>query len=178
MTALIYLVYYLLPEELVPGFFKWHGLLVIMTIALAIEVIRLKFGKLIFGMREYERKQISAYAWFTMGMGLALLFFNMIFVVPTVIGMATIDPLIGELRHGKKKYCLAVSSILFAIIMFSCLFLLSEKALWIVVLFTVVGTISALYSESWVIKGIDDDFLMIIVPLMVLTVLDLLISSL
>jgi hypothetical protein len=177
MTASFYLVYYLLPEELVPGFYKWYGVIILMIVALLVEGIRLKTGKLVFGMRKYESKQISAYAWFALGTGIALLFFDMIFVVPVVIGMAVIDPIIGEIRHRRKKFYPLVPSILYAIIMFTCLFLLSDMALWIIAVFTMVGTFCAIYAESWNIKAIDDDFLMVIVPLLALSVMYVLFAN-
>lgn len=172
LTGAFYLVYYILPEELIPGFFKWYGVVILVCTALIIEVVRLKSKKIVYGMRKYEKKQISAYAWFAMGMGIALLFFPMQFVVPVVIGMAVIDPLIGEIRFRKKELYPIAPSILYGIIMFVCLFLLSDMQIWILVPFTIVGTICAIYAESWNIKAIDDDFLMIVVPLMVLFALD------
>jgi hypothetical protein len=177
MTASFYLVYYLLPEEILPGFPKWYGVIILMAAALLMEAGRLKTGKLVFGMRKYERSQISAYAWFALGMGLALIFFDMIFVVPVVIGMAIIDPIIGEIRRRNKELYPLVPSISYSIIMVICLFLLSDLELGILVLFTVVGTFSAIYAESWNIKAVDDDFLMIIVPLLALSVLNFFITS-
>jgi hypothetical protein len=177
ITGSFYLVYYILPEELIPGFYKWYGVVILVCAAMIVEAIRLKSKKIVYGMRKYEKKQISAYAWFAMGTGIALLFFPMLFVVPVVIGMATIDPLIGEIRFRKKELYPIIPSILYAIIMFVCLFLISDFALWTLVLFTFVGTLCAIYAESWNIKAIDDDFLMIIVPLIVLFALDYLLFN-
>jgi hypothetical protein len=175
-TGAFYLIYYLLPEELFPGFFKWQGVIILVAAAWIVEAIRLKRKKLIFGMRKYEKKQPSAYAWFALGMGLALLLFDMIFVVPVVIGMATIDPIIGEIRFRKKNLYPILPSILYGIIMFACFIPLSGMNVWFMILFTSVGTFCAIYAESWKIKAIDDDFLMIIIPLLALTVLDFIIS--
>lgn len=177
LTSAFYLVYYILPEELIPGFFKIYGVIILIVVALIVEAIRLKTKKIVYGMRKYEKKQISAYAWFAMGMGLALLLFPMIFVVSVVIGMAVIDPLIGEIRFRKKELYPIVPSILYGIIMYVCLLLLSDMAIWVLVLYTIVGTFCAIYAESWNIKAIDDDFLMIIVPLMVLFALDYLLFT-
>jgi hypothetical protein len=177
MTASFYLVYYLLPNELAPGFYKWDGVVILMAAALLIEAIRLKTGKLVFGMRRYESKQISAYAWFALGTGIALLFFDIIFVVPVVIGMAVIDPIIGEIRYHKKKLYPIAPSILYAVIMFVCLIILSDLDLWIMAIFTIIGTTCAIYAESWNIKAIDDDFLMVIVPLLALSVMYVLFAN-
>jgi hypothetical protein len=178
LTGSLYLVYYLLPNELLPGFFKWYGVVILVAVALIIEAIRIKTGKLVFGMRKYESKQISAYAWFAMGLGIALLFFDMIFVIPVVIGMATIDPVIGEIRYRKKKFYPIIPFILYAIIMFTCFFLLSYKPFWALAPLTVVGTSVAIYAESWNIKEVDDDFLMVMVPLLAISVLNFLLISL
>lgn len=177
MTGSLYLVYYLLPEELFPDFYKWQGVVILVAAALLIELYRIRTGKLVFGMRKYESKQVSAYAWFALGMGIALLFFDMVFVVPVVIGMATIDPVIGEIRYRKKKLYPLVPSFLYAVIMFICLFLLSDMPSWALTLFTATGTITAIYAESWNIKAVDDDFLMIIAPLLALFVLNFIIIS-
>ncbi|UCE37827.1 MAG: hypothetical protein JSW00_00860 [Thermoplasmata archaeon] len=177
MTAAGYLVYYLLPDELIPGFYKWHGVLIIMISALIVEGVRLKYGKLFFGLREYEKKRISAFAWFSIGMCIALLFFEMIFVVPVVIGMAVIDPLIGEVRQRKEKLYPVVPSVIYALIMFLCLLLLSEMSeIWLI-LFSILGTISAITAERWDLKHIDDDFLMIVIPLLVLSMFHYLIFN-
>ncbi len=178
MTAIGYLVYFLLPNELIPGFYKWYGLLIIICFALAVESFRLKTGKLFFGLREYEKKQVSAFAWFAIGMSIALLFFKMQFVVPAVIGMALIDPLIGEIKQRKKSLYPVLPFVVYWLIMFSCLFLLSDLILAIVILFTVIGTFFAIFAESWNIKFIDDDFLMLVVPLLVISGLDYLLISL
>jgi dolichol kinase len=172
MTAAVYLIYFLMPDELVPGFYKWYGVLIILCSALIVEAFRLKTGKLFFGLREYEKKQISAFAWFTIGMSLALLFFKMEFVVPVVIGMALIDPLIGELRRRKNKLYPVLPALIYIIIMFTCLVLLSDFQVLIIALLSSAGTFTAIYAESWDIKYVDDDFLMLIVPLLLLTCLN------
>lgn len=169
-TAAIYLVYYLLPDELWPGFYKWHGVVVVVLLTFIIELVRLKKRKILFGLRKYEKNRISAFAWFALGMGIAVLFFKMEFVVPVVIGMALIDPLIGEVRRMKAELYPLLPTICYAIIMLICMLLLTSHNFLIIVFFTIIGTLTAIASESLEIKGIDDDFLMIISPLLVLTV--------
>jgi hypothetical protein len=175
MTAMVYLVYYIIPDELSPGFFKWHGVLIIVFAALIAEMLRLRRTKLVFGMRYYEERRISAYAWFALGMGIALLIFEMKYVVPVVIGMAVIDPLIGEVRRRKKRLYPALPSILYGAIMFLSLFILTGISLIWLLLFTVIGTVSAISAEQWDIKYVDDDFLMLVIPLITLAMFDYLI---
>lgn len=177
MSAIVYLAYYLIPKELFPGFYKWQGVVVIVMGTLIVEGVRLKTKKIPFGMRGYEKKQISAFAWFALGMGIALLFFKMQYVVPCVIGMAVIDPLIGESKRRKKTLYPVLPSLFYGLIMLVCLLLLSNLTLLLILLFTVIGTIFAIFAENWDIKFIDDDFLMLILPLLALSALDYLLST-
>lgn len=178
MTAVVYLVYYLLPEELFPGFYKWYGVLIILFATLAVEAVRLKTGMIFFGLRKYEEKRISAFAWFSIGMAIALLWFEMVYVVPVVIGMAFIDPLIGEIKRKNERFYPVLPSVIYGMIMFSCLLILSEMNSGLLILFTFTATFFALLAERWDIKYIDDDFLMIVIPLLALTALDHLFSLL
>lgn len=176
MTAVVYLVYYLLPEELFPGFYKWYGVLIILCATLAVEALRLKTGKVFFGLREYEKKRVSAFAWFAIGMSIALLWFEMVYVVPVVIGMAFIDPLIGEIKRKNERFYPILPIVIYGTIMFTCLLILSEMSIGPLILLTFVATFFAILAERWNIKYIDDDFLMIIIPLLALTGLDYLFS--
>ena len=178
MTAVVYLAYYLLPEELLPGFYKRYGVLIIVFIALFVEGVRLKTGKIFFGLRKYEKKQISAFAWFAIGMGCALLLFKMEYVVPVVIGMAFTDPLIGEIKRRREKLYPVIPIIFYGTIVFLCLFFLTEVTIILLILFTLMATLSAIFAEWWKIKYIDDDFLMIVIPLVVLSALDYIFSFL
>ncbi len=172
MTAMIYLFYYLLPEELFPGFFKWYGVVIVLAVVLIAEGLRLKTGKLLFGMRNYEKNRVSAFTWFAIGMSLALLFFKMEYVVPVIIGMALVDPLIGEIRRRKAKLYPFLPSLIYGIILFLCLFILFEMSIIFLVLFSFIATFFAIFAEWWDIKYIDDDFLMAIIPLLALSGLD------
>ncbi|UCG70102.1 MAG: hypothetical protein JSV09_03555 [Thermoplasmata archaeon] len=172
MTAVVYLVYYILPEELLPGFYKWYGVLIVILFALSVEGVRLKTGKIFFGLRKYEKRQISAFAWFAIGMGCALLLFKMEYVVPVVIGMAFTDPLIGEIKRRREKLYPTLPLIFYGAIVFLCLFFLTEVAIILLILFTFLATISAIFAEWWKVKYIDDDFLMLVIPLVVLSALD------
>jgi hypothetical protein len=175
MTAMVYLVYYIIPDELAPDFYKWQGVLILVFASLIAERIRLRRAKVVFGMRHYEKRRVSAYAWFALGMGIALLIFEMKYVVPVVIGMATIDPLIGEVRKRKKEVYPVLPSAIYWAIMFSCLYLLTGMSITWLLLFSVIGTLTAISAEQWDIPYVDDDFLMVVIPLIVLSMLDYLI---
>lgn len=178
MTAFVYLSYYFLPNELSPGFNKQYGVIIILSVVLVVEGLRLRTGKHIFGMRTYEKKRVSALAWFAVGMSMALLLFDMQYVVPVVIGMAFIDPLIGEIRRRKKNLYPILPLLIYEIIVFSCLVILSGYSLIFLMIFSVIATFLAILAEWWDAKYIDDDFLMITIPLLGLCILDYLFTQL
>ena len=77
---------------------------------LAIEFVRLKTGIVIVGQRAYESNQISALAWGTIGVALALLIApegrpgieSRIYGIPLILGMTIVDPLMGEVKRLKR----------------------------------------------------------------------------
>lgn len=180
MCAVIFLVYYPMPDRVLPDpfyhFYKWHGVLVIMIITLIIEIIRLRKGRMVYGLRPNERHRITSLAWFTIAMGIALLVYDIRFVVPVVIGIAFIDPLNDRIKHKSRLLYPLVPTILYACIMLACLSWLTEMAILPLLLLTAVATASAMFSEWWGNKAIDDNFLMILLPLSLLTALDYLLS--
>jgi hypothetical protein len=109
--------------------------LIILSGVLIVEGWRLKSGRHIFGMRAYEEKRVSALAWFSVGMSMALLLFEMHFVVPVVIGMAFVDPLIGEIKRRNKILYPPLPLLVYGIIVFSCLFILAELSLIFLMIF-------------------------------------------
>ena len=86
MLAPVWLVYYLIPEDLL-GIGREPLLLVFFAGVMAVETGRVATGKVFFGLRPYEKKQLSAFAWAAIGITIAFLFFPMEFVIPAVTGI-------------------------------------------------------------------------------------------
>lgn len=175
MSSAVLLVYYLLPERI---YFMPREVLMLSFLAavLVIEAVRIKTGTVFFGLRGYEGKQISAYAWGAAAIAICFLFFPMVFVVPSVLGMALIDPLIGEVRRNKEEWYPYVPGVCYAVMLFLCLFFLSGFGLAFLITFTAAGTATALLVEYPKLKYVDDDFLMVMGPVFVLTLMDFLIQ--
>jgi len=80
------------------------------------EVIRLRFGIVIFGQREYEADQISALAWGGLAVSLALLLAPGegegleagIYGIPLIVGLTLVDPVMGEIKRTKQDLRLAI----------------------------------------------------------------------
>lgn len=165
------LAYYLLPDRMfrLP---KEAWLLLGLAILLTIELVRLSRGRVFFGMRGYEGRQISAYAWAGMGATLAFLFFPPVLAACAIFGLCWVDPLIGEMRRRKLMVHYPGVPLLayFAIAAF-CMALLSDRG-WIATLcLAAVGSLTAVASESWK-SPVDDDFVMLVVPLAAMTLAD------
>jgi hypothetical protein len=164
VSAPLFAVYYLLPDPVVPGFIgKQPGLFILLAIILVIEALRLYFKPHIIGMREYEYHRVSAAAWTALGMTLVFAFFPIEIAIPVLIGMGWVDPLLGIMRARKSTYYPAVPIIIYFVLIVGALtyFLGLTPA---VVVAAVVATALGITSEIKKNWYIDDDFLMILVP--------------
>jgi hypothetical protein len=168
--APLFLVYYLIPRDLWGiGFFREAMLLAVFVVVMVIEALRLAKGKVFFGLRDYEKGQLSAYAWAAIGITVAFLFFLREFVICAVWGMGWTDPLIGELRRHWKKGYPAIPLVTYFLLTFTLLRVFSEIALPVCLLLAAVGSAVAIAVEYPKIRHVDDDFLMLIVPLVAVT---------
>ena len=168
--AWIYLIFYLFPTYLF-GVHRKYLLLILVIIILSFEALRIYFGFQVFGMRNYEKRQIAAYAWATMAAAFALLFFPIHLTVLCLIGMGVVDPLIGELEKYRPKYYPYLPLIIWAVIGIIVLTFLTSFSLISVILLSAVGSIIAIGIENPTLI-IDDDFLMVVVPLIILRIIE------
>jgi type III secretory pathway component EscS len=164
MSAPIFLVYYLIPDE-VQGVDKRVGLIVLLAIVLAFEALRLWRHWTFLGMRDYESGRMSAFAWASIGLTFTFLFFPLELAAPAVTGMALTDPLIGELRRRKSQlYPLLPAAFYLALVL--AIFIALMGWSWPILLASLVGTVLAIGVEKVRTKYVDDDFLMMVVPLL------------
>ena len=79
---------------------------IVAFIFVLIEIVRLRMGFVVFGQRDYESEQISAFFWGGFSVCLVLLLSpevgiqNSAFGFPLILGLTLIDPLMGELRRA------------------------------------------------------------------------------
>jgi hypothetical protein len=165
ISAPAFLLYYVLPDPLWEGGPpKEVGLLLVFIVALTFELLRLLLNFKVVGMRSYESEQISAGAWSAIALTFTFLFFPYQYAVPVVIGMAWIDPLIHYLRKWKSKLYPPLPLALYFLITIVSLSILMTPTL-LTLIAALVGTVLAIAAESYKTKYVDDDFLMIVVPL-------------
>ena len=138
-----------------------------------LEAIRVKFGIVIVGQREYEAQQISALGWGAFAVCLALIIAPQEgdgleagkFTIPLICGLTFVDPIMWEVKRAKKGMQaaiiagLAVSYTVWmaSVVLFSTPFL----AAVILSPLTVAGEVPRV---SW----IDDNATMILFPLIAL----------
>ena len=154
------LSYYLLPPDMYgAGFPRELVVLTFLVPVLAVEVYRWKRRPEIYGLRENEKKRISAVAWGAVGLALAFVLFPQRLVVPCVLGLAFVDPLIGELRLGwPRGYPWIPAAAYFPI----CL---ATGLGWAP---SLLSTAVALAAEAPKVAEVDDDFRMLVAPLVAL----------
>ena len=138
---------------------------------LVIELGRLKTGIVIIGQREYESNQISALAWGTIAVALALLIApegdgsgleSGIYGIPLILGMTVVDPLMGEVKRLKRDLKLAIylGILVSYSIWLGCYFWIGTNFIAAILLapLTVVGELTSS-------KLIDDNATMVLFPL-------------
>ena len=158
-------VYYLIPEEL-PPFRRWHLLIAFFLVIAAVESIRLWRRATFFGLRPHEKHSIASFAWAAAGITIALWLMPWEIATPVLIGMGLVDPLAGELRRTGRPRCLTICMpmIAYASICAVALCALTDAAMLVVIPLSAVGAVLAVAAERWRSSYVDDDFLMIIVP--------------
>lgn len=168
--------YYLLPVDLpVIGIRRWVLLIGFFAIVGVIEAIRLPKGIVLFGMRPHEKEQIASYVWAAAGVTLALWLFPHDIASATIVGMAFVDPLAGELRSrniGLQRRVLTCF-MAYLVICGAILAIADDRTLSVLLLLSVAGTAVAIVSEHFKNRYIDDDFLMLVAPGLVMTALAL-----
>ncbi|MCJ7562214.1 MAG: hypothetical protein MUO84_04310 [Thermoplasmata archaeon] len=169
-------LYYALPDELpIIGTDHWVILFIGLLMVAVIEGVRLSFGLMFPGLRPYERHQVASYVWASVGVLVALWLMPSEVGTVCIVGMAVTDPIAGELR---KRYRTPMASILPPIAIYGaiCLTIMVQMTSWtweLILIMCAVGSVSAILSERWKTKYLDDDFLMIVVPGILMTALAL-----
>jgi dolichol kinase len=170
--AASFLFYYLLPDEGWINVVKIIAPIIIVFCMVVIEYRRLH-GSLdhqrFFGLRSYEKKRPASYLYFGIAVLLLFLLFPQQIAIPCILCASFTDPIIGETRYnlGKKKaYAIGfIISLFFFLITW-------YRADWrILILVSLVGAAGALIGEAKKLRFIDDDFMIQMLPALLLLLL-------
>ena len=167
-------VYYLLPVEL-PGtpVHRWHLLIAFFATIMLFEAWRLHQGISFLGLRPHERNTIASFAWAAAGITTALWFMPMEVATPVLIGMGLIDPLVGELRRigARQSAQIAMPWLAYAVICMISFSVMVENHTALIFAASIIGASLAVGAERIRLPVIDDDFLMVVVPGAVMSLL-------
>jgi dolichol kinase len=185
------LLFYFLPHTLI-GVPTWIYLVMLfVALPVCIEIIRLNKKTLFLGLREYEKSRVASYVWFTIGATLLILFFPQQIAAPCILATAFGDPAIGVTKKLRRRYTFSI-----AIIIIFLIFLAFDYIL-ILAIFAAGVTFIAQFIEfkiQWRVRKslfwsrskhevseyrkyfdflfkTDDDFMMQIMPAIVLFIL-------
>jgi dolichol kinase len=185
ICAPVFLTYYLVPDD-VWGFVPNAGsllsgrevvLITVLAIVLASEALRLRMGRRVFGMRPYEQNKMAAHAWAGLGITIGFLFFPQPLVVAIVFGMAWVDPLIGVLRKARPKLYPIVPLVVYMLIVAVALGIQTDISPLIIINLALIAACAAILCESPRLEHLDDDFLLLTIPLAALWLADFLFAS-
>lgn len=168
--AASFLVYYLIPED------GWIGVVkIIVPTGIVACIAIIDYGRIrgefdhqrFFGLRGYEKGRPASYLYFGIGLLLLLVLFPQQIAIPCILCASFTDPLIGESRYylGKKRaYALG-----FVVSMFFFLLTWYRAEWWVMIIVSLLGASGAVIGEAKKLKLIDDDFMIQILPAILLT---------
>jgi len=172
----LFLMYYIVPQDTWIGISKVLVLLIILLSFLIAETIRISFKISFPGLRDYERGQITAYTWGGIGLTIALVFFHQSLVIVSVCAMAWIDPLCALSRRRRLYPYLPL--ICYAILAITIFWVIGNSNPIKTLALAAVGSIAGILSEYPNLKYVDDDFMMIVFPLIAMGIADSLFQNL
>ena len=167
--AASFLVYYLIPED------GWIGVVkIIVPTGIVACIAIIDYGRIrgefdhqrFFGLRGYEKGRPASYLYFGIGLLLLLVLFTQQIAIPCILCASFTDPLIGESRYylGKKRaYALG-----FVVSMFFFLLTWYRAEWWVMIIVSLLGASGAVIGEARKLKLIDDDFMIQILPAILL----------
>lgn len=159
------LFYYILPNEDWINVLKFWIPPIIVLIIISIEILRIK-GKIssdhFFGLRFYEKKRVGSYVFFAVAILLLLRFFPQHIAIPCILCASVGDPLIGEIRHRYGKQYMYLIGFLICMVFFIISWYKEDPGIMIIV--AVVGGIGAIIGETKKFWWLDDDFMIQIMP--------------
>ena len=167
-----FVFYYMLPNV------DWINLLkfwippIIVIIAIILEILRLK-GRIssdhFFGLRVYEKDRIGSYVFFAVAILILLRFFPQQIAIPCILCACLADPIMGEIRQRLgMKY---VYTLGFFVCMFFFIISWYKADIRLLILVSVIGAFGAIVGETKKFWWIDDDFMIQIVPAVLLLII-------
>jgi len=167
-----FLFYYMLPDVDWINIIKFWVPLFIFVFAVILEILRLKgviHSEYFFGLRMYEKKRVGSYLFFGLAVIILVYFFPQQIAIPCILCGCLADPIMGEVRYRFGKNYVYVFGFLVCMIFFMVSWYTAD--LWVLFLVSIVGASGAVLGEVRKFWWLDDDFMIQIVPAVLLLIL-------
>ena len=166
-VAACFVIYFLFPESIL-GFDRLYLVVIFWLSIILIEYFRLNGAFTLDGMRDYEDTRVAGFVWFATGTCMILFFYEVglfpeLFAISTIIMASFIDPLIGEVNHKYGKNEGIIAGLVGSFVIY--------YAILGVLFYSLVGSVVAVFVERPKFKWLDDDLLMQIFPVAILSIL-------
>lgn len=168
-----FVVYYMLPDDVEwIAFLKMWVPISVLALAFFLEIARVRgviSSNHFFGLRMYEQKRVGGYLFFALGIVILLYLFPQQIAVPCILCACLADPIMGETRYhlGKKEAYLIgfLVCLLFFVVTWY------KADLLVMMIAALTGSCGAVLAESFNIWWLDDDFMIQIIPALLLLAL-------
>ncbi|OGT43889.1 MAG: hypothetical protein A3F13_04785 [Gammaproteobacteria bacterium RIFCSPHIGHO2_12_FULL_40_19] len=132
------------------------------------EKFRIRARLVLFGQRLHEASHISTFAWTMLSLGMVLFFAPVDFAMPIVTCCAFVDPMLGEMRlHQINKVMTFLTGVFVALMIWLVCAWFYHFPLWYGAIIAPITVLVEWPSLKW----IDDNALMLLVPLLVVSVI-------
>ena len=110
------LVFYLFPDTIVGVPAWWYLVVLFIVVPISIEITRLHKGTIFIGLRSFERGRVASYLWFTTGATILILFFPQQIAAPCILATAFGDPAIGITKDMRRRYTFSIAIVILILI--------------------------------------------------------------
>jgi hypothetical protein len=166
MCAPLFALAYLIPENIGPVP-RYAVILAAWASFAAFEVYRIKRRIPVPGLRGHEYGRPSAAFWMCSAAAPLILFFPVGHALPLLAGLGFVDPLCGVLRKNGSVSYPALPMAVYFLIMAAFLSYLHGMTAGVIVT-SMLTSVSAIAAEGIKSRTVNDDFLMLFVPMTVL----------
>lgn len=173
----IFIGYYFLPTLLPYHLPRTIILYAIIPLIIGIEFSRYNVHehRLHTLLRDYEKSRPASFSYFAIGSILLLLYFPQFISIPCILSTAICDPIIGICKQKNKRFIGYLTGFVL-----SCSFFIlawSSTTTWISLTAAIIGASSSMIAEYKSSFYIDDDFLMQILPAIILVIFTFILTT-
>jgi dolichol kinase len=164
------LAYYLVPTDFFVVAPKEYVLLAVLGVALLLELLRHVAGLQLPTIRPYEEHRVASFVFYAVALAGAILLFPLPIAAAVILGVAWVDPLVGELRlrGARGAYLWGVPVVAYFLLAVVGMAVLGGWPLVDTLGLAVLAALLGVASERPKLPWLDDDLAMTFVPALAL----------